>query len=154
MSTFDPASLLETTTEAANDTKIIPVPEGEYLAVIDKIAINTWQSKDGSSSGLRLDVEYMVDDEAAKAATGRDKLSVRQGIMLDLTEDGRGLDMGKGKNVGLGRLREAAGLNTPGQPFAPQMLPGRLVKIKVTQRPSDKDPEVIYNDVRGVAKAG
>ena len=78
MSTFDPASLLETTTESANDTKIIPVPEGEYLAVIDKIAINTWQSKDGSSSGLRLDVEYMIDDEAAKAATGRDKLSVRQ----------------------------------------------------------------------------
>ena len=154
MTTFDPASLLETTVEAANDTKILPIPEGEYLAVIDSTKINPWQSKDGASSGLRLDVEYLIDDAAAKEATGREKLTVRQGIMLDLTEDGQSLDMGKGKNVGLGRLREATGLNAPGQPFAMQMLPGRLVKIKVTQRPSDKDPETIYNDVRGVTKAG
>ena len=115
MSTFDPASLLETTVDAANDTKVIPVPEGEYLAVIDNTKISSWQSKDGASSGLRLDVEYLIDDAAAKEATG---------------------------------------LNAPGQPFAMQMLPGRLVKIKVTQRPSDKDPETIYNDVRGVTKAG
>lgn len=153
MSTFDPASLLETTVEAANDTKVLPIPEGEYLAVIDKTSISPWQSKDGASSGLRLDVEYLIDDEAAKAATGRDKLTVRQGILLDLTEDGRSLDMGKGKNVGLGRLREATGLNIPGQPFAMQMLPGRLVKIKVTQRPKADDPETIYNDVKGVTKA-
>lgn len=154
MSTFDPASLLEATVDSSNDTKIIPVPEGEYLAVIDNTKISQWQSKDGSSSGLRLDVEYLIDDAGAKEATGRDKLTVRQGIMLDLTEDGQSLDMGKGKNVGLGRLREATGLNTPGQPFAMQMLPGRLVKVKVTQRPKDGDPETIYNDVRGVTKAG
>lgn len=153
MSTFDPASLLEATVETSNDTKIIPIPEGEYLAVIDNVKINTWQSGDGSKSGLRLDVEYLLDDAAAKEATGRDKLLVRQGIMLDLTEDGRSFDMGKGKNVGLGRLREATGLNTPGQTFAVQMLPGRLVKIKVTQRPKEGDPETIYNDVRGVTKA-
>lgn len=154
MSTFDPSSLLETTFVEANDTKLIPIPEAEYLAVIEDSKINTWQSKDGANSGLRLDVNYMIDDQAAKDATGREKLSVRQGIMLDLTEDGKSLDMGKGKNVALGRLREAAGLNVPGQPFAIQMLPGRLVKIRVTQRPSDKDPEVVYNDVKGVAKAG
>lgn len=153
MSTFDPASLLETTVESANDTKIIPIPEAEYLAVIEGAKIAPWQSKDGSTSGLRLDVEYLIDDETAKAATGRDKLTVRQGIMLDLTEDGQSLDMGKGKNVGLGRLREATGLNVPGQPFAMQMLPGRLVKIKVTQRAKDGDPETIYNDVKGVTKA-
>lgn len=152
MTTFDPASLFEQTTTEVNDTKIIPIPEGEYLAVIEKAETSTWQSRDGTKSGIRLDVHYLIDDEGAKAATGRDKLTVRQGIMLDLTEDGRGLDMGKGKNVGLGRLREATGLNVPGQPFAMAMIPGRLVKIKVTQRPGD-DPETVYNDVKGVAKA-
>jgi len=152
MTTFDPASLFEQTTTEVNDTKIIPIPEGEYLAVIEKAETATWQSRDGTKSGIRLDVHYLIDDEAAKAATGREKLSVRQGIMLDLTEDGRGLDMGKGKNVGLGRLREATGLNVPGQPFAMAMIPGRLVKIKVTQRAGD-DPETVYNDVKGVAKA-
>lgn len=152
MTTFDPASLFEQTTTDANDTKILPIPEGEYLAVIEKAEPATWTSRDGTKSGIRLDVHYLIDDEAAKAATGRDKLTVRQGIMLDLDESGTSLDMGKGKNVGLGRLREATGLNVPGQPFAMAMFPGRLVKIKVTQRPGD-DPETVYNDVKGVAKA-
>lgn len=151
MSTFDPSSLFETTVTEVNDTKIIPIPEGEYLAVIEKADISTWTSRDGTKSGLRLDVHYLIDDEGAKAATGREKLTVRQGLMLDLTEDGKSLDMGKGKNVGLGRLREACDLNQPGQPFAMAMIPGRLVKIKVTQRIGD-DPETVYNDVRGVTK--
>jgi hypothetical protein len=151
MTTFDPASLFDTTTTEVNDTKILPIPEGEYLAVIEKAEVSTWQSRDGTKSGLRLDVHYLIDDEGAKAATGRDKLTVRQGIMLDLNEAGNGLDMGKGKNVGLGRLREATDLNIPGQPFAMAMFPGRLVKIKVSQRPGD-DAETVYNDVKGVTK--
>lgn len=153
MSTFDPSSLLDTTTTEINDTKIIPIPEGEYLAVIDTTEVKTWSSKDGTSSGLRLDVTYLIDDQAAKDATGREKLTVRQGVMLDLNEAGNGLDMGKGKNVALGRLREACDLNQPGQPFAMAMLPGRLVKIKVTQRPGN-EPDQVFNDVRGVTKAG
>ena len=68
-------------------------------------------------------------------------------------EAGNGLDMGKGKNVALGRLREATDLNVPGQPFAMAMFPGRLAKIKVTQRPGN-EPDQVYNDVRGVTKAG
>lgn len=151
MSTFDPSSLLDTTTTEINDTKIIPIPEGEYLAVIDTTEVKTWSSKDGTSSGLRLDVTYLIDDQAAKDATGREKLTVRQGVMLDLNEAGNGLDMGKGKNVALGRLREACDLNQPGQPFAMAMLPGRLVKIKVTQRPGN-EPDQVFNDVRGVTK--
>ena len=115
MTTFDPASLFDSTTTEVNDTKILPIPEGEYLAVIESAEVKTWASRDGLSSGLRLDVTWLIDDEAAKTATGRDKLTVRQGVMLDLNEAGNGLDMGKGKNVALGRLREATDLNAPVQ---------------------------------------
>lgn len=153
MTTFDPASLFDSTTTEVNDTKILPIPEGEYLAVIESAEVKTWASRDGLSSGLRLDVTWLIDDEAAKTATGRDKLTVRQGVMLDLNEAGNGLDMGKGKNVALGRLREATDLNVPGQPFAMAMFPGRLAKIKVTQRPGN-EPDQVFNDVRGVTKAG
>jgi hypothetical protein len=69
--------------------------------------------------------------------------------MLDLNESGTGMDTGKGKNVTLGRLREALGLNQPGTPFSFRQLIGRAAKISVTQR---VDGDQIYNDVKGVVK--
>jgi hypothetical protein len=150
---FDPASLLESTTEQVLDTKLAPIPEGEFVSMVDQVAINSWTSKkDPSLSGLRLDVTYTIEDDALKAQLDREKITIRQGILLDLTEDGKGIDYGKGKNINLGRLREACGLNTPGQPFAPLLMVGRPVKIRVTQRQGD-NPEDIFNDVKGVTKA-
>ena len=64
MATFDPASLFDSTTTEVNDTKILPIPEGEYLAVIESAEVKTWASRDGLSSGLRLDVTWLIDDEA------------------------------------------------------------------------------------------
>jgi hypothetical protein len=145
---FDPSSFLNSTFTEANATQSEPVPVGEYQAVVEKVEANTWQSRDGTKSGLKLDVTWNVDDAGVKAAMGRDKVSVRQGIMLDLNEQG-GLDMGKGRNVTLGRLRDATGLNVNGQPFSPTMLVGKVAKISVSQRP---DGEAIYNDVKGVAR--
>jgi hypothetical protein len=142
---------MEIQVDGANDTKVIPVPAGEFVAFIEEVKPRTWQSKDGSKSGVTLDVTWNVDSEEVKQLLGRDKVTVRQGIMLDMTEDGRGLAMGKGQNVGLGRLREATGLNTPGQPFAFGMLTGRPAKIVVTHR---IDGENIYAEVKAVAKLG
>jgi len=143
--TFDVNNFLDATTTEAGDTKIIPVPEGVYLAVCSKVAARTWQSKDGMTSGLTLDLVWDIDDQSVRDATGRDKVAVKQGIMLDLKEDG-GLDFGKGKNVALGRAREAVGLNEPGKPFAPSMFNGRMCKVLVKQRVVDQD---IFNDVKG-----
>ena len=150
---FNPEQFLDMQVTESNDTKTIPVPVGEYTAVAEEVKCRQWQSKqDLSKSGLTLDITWSVDDAVVKELLGRDKVTVRQGIMLDITDSG-GLDMGKGRNIGLGRLREATDLNVPGQPFAMAMLPGRLAKIKVTQRPGT-EPDQVYNDVRGVTKAG
>lgn len=146
---FNPDQFLDMQITEANDTKLTPVPVGEYVAVIEDVKCRQWQSKqDPSKSGLTLDITWSIDDPAVKELLGRDKVTVRQGVMLDLTESG-GLDMGKGRNVGLGRLREAVGLNTPGQPFSFSMLVGRVAKVSVSHR---IDGENIYAEVKGVTK--
>jgi hypothetical protein len=149
---FDPNTFLDMTTTDANSTVSIPVPVAEYIGIIDEVKARPWQSKDDpSKAGMALDVLWSVDDEGVKQLLERDKVVVKQGLMLDMTESG-GLDMGKGKNVQLGRLREATGLNAPGQPFGFRMLEGRMAKIRVKHRPDPKNPEVIYAEVDAVAK--
>lgn len=146
---FDANSFLDMSITDANDTKLVPVPVGEYVAVCKEIKARPWQSKsDPSKAGIALDIFWDIDDVNVKALLERDSVIVKQGIMLDMTEAG-GLDMGKGKNVGLGRLREAVGLNTPGQPFSVTMVQGRLAKVSISHR---VDGENIFSEVKGVAR--
>ena len=147
---FNPDQFLDMTITDANSTKTVPVPVGEYTALVSDVKCRQWQSKaDPSKSGLTLDVTWEIDDAAVKQLLGREKVTVKQGIMLDLTESG-GMDMGKGRNVGLGRLREALDLNRPGVAFSFSMLPGRLAKVSVSHR---IDGENIYAEVKSVARA-
>ena len=146
---FNPDQFLDMTINDSNSTQTVPVPVGEYTAVAGEVKCRQWQSKaDPSKSGLTLDIIWNVDDSAVKELLGRDKVTVKQGIMLDLTEAG-GLDMGKGRNVGLGRLREALDLNRPGEAFSFSRLPGRVAKIAVSHR---IDGENIYAEVKSVAR--
>ena len=145
---FDAQSFLDATVSSANDTRIIPVPVGEYMGIVEKVSPRQWQSKDGTQSGIALDILWLVEDAGVKQALGRDTVTVKQGIMLDLTPGG-GLDLSAGKNVGLGRLREAVGKNVEGQAFAFSMLPGLSAKISVSHRVSGEET---YAEVKAVAK--
>ena len=146
---FNPDQFLDMQVTESNSTVTIPVPVGEYTAVIGEVKCRPWQKKDDPSvTGLSLDISWDIDDESVKELLGRTKVSVKQGAMLDLTESG-GLDMGKGRNVSLGRLREAVGLNTPGQPFSFSMLVGRMAKVKVEHR---VDGDRIFAEVKAVTK--
>lgn len=146
---FNPDTFLETSVTEANDTKLIPVPVGEYNAVITDVKARQWQGKaDPSKSGVALDLQWEIDDVNVKALLDRDKVTVKQGVMLDMSDSG-GLDMGKGKNVSLGKLREAVGLNEPGRAFAFSQLLGQMAKVKVDHR---IDGENIYAEVKQVAR--
>ncbi|TFH40501.1 MAG: hypothetical protein E4H01_16450 [Lysobacterales bacterium] len=149
MSTFDPASFLDQTTTEGNSTVSVPVPEGDYTAVIDgDPEVRQWQGKkDPSKSGLALDIQWSIDSPGVRELLGRDLVRVKQGIMLDLNESG-GLDTGRGRNVPLGRLREAVGLNTPGKPFNFRMLTGKVATVKIVHR---TDGDAIYAEVKAVA---
>lgn len=146
--TFDPQSFLDQSTTDANSTVREPIPEGEYTAIVDKVDVRSFQgTKDPSKTYVSLDVTWAIDDEAVRQKTGLPKPTCRQSLMLDLTEGG-GLDMGKGKNVGLGRLREAVGLNAPGRPFSFRQLEGQVAKVFVTHRATD---EAVYDEIKKVA---
>ena len=149
---FDPNQFLQQTVTEANSIVREPCPEGEFLASVKKSTIGTWESKDKTKSGLKLDLQWSIDDQDVKAKLDKQEVLVRQTVMLDITDSGA-LDMGKGKNIGLGRLREALSQNTPGQPWSFSMLDGAgPAKVIVTHRPSEADPSIVYDEIRGVTK--
>ena len=127
---FDANAFMQATFEGENDTVRIPIPAEEWDAIAEKVDLSQWTSKDGSKSGLKLTILWEIMSDEVREITGRSKNVVRQDIMLDLTDDAR-LDMGKGMNVALGKLRQAVGLNTPGEAFSFPMIQGRNAKIKV-----------------------
>lgn len=144
MSAFDAEAFASSSIAEANDTKFTPVPEGEYAAVIKKKAFRNLDEK----GMLLLDITWGVDDAAAKEVTGMKEPTVRQTVFIDRNEQGA-LDMGKGKNVGLGKLREGIGLNAPGQPFNFNMLEGRAGRISVKHRTHEGS---IFAEVKEVTK--
>lgn len=149
MSQFNPEQFLDQTVTEANDTIVIPVPVGDYTAVATEVKCRSWQSKnDPSLAGLALDITWEIDDESVKELLGRQKVTAKQGIMLDLTDSG-GLDMSKGRNVALGRLREALDLNQPGVPFSFSKIPGRVARISVSHRINGEE---LFAEVKRVAK--
>lgn len=147
-SQFDPSTFLDATVSDAMDTKIVPVPAGEYPAIADKVEITPWQSRDGSKSGLKAQISWAIEDAAVAQITGRPKNLVRQDIMLDLNDNGT-LDVGKGRNVTLGRLRDATGLNQPGQPFSFRMLEGKMAKVSVSHREHEGN---LYAEIKAVTR--
>lgn len=144
-SAFDPDLFMNQQTTEASSTQYVPIPVGEYMAVIKEVKAGTAGDKPV------LNVTWKIDDQGVRDETGLEEPSVRQTLWLDLTPGG-GLDSGKGKNVGLGKLREALGQNTPGQPWSPGMLVGQVAMVQVGHR-SGKEPGEVYADVKAVAAA-
>lgn len=149
MTTFDPTAFLSATITSANSTEMTPVPVGEYTAIAEKVELSQWQKKDDPTvTGLKLRVTWAIQDEALKAQLSREKVTVPQDIMLDMSDSGQ-LATDEGKNVALGRLRAAVDLNQAGQPFNFLMLQGRMAKISVTH---NLYKEQVYAGVKTVAK--
>lgn len=141
MSTFDPAVFEQMTIDQANETESTPIPEGDYQGIIDSQAITGITLNRGERAGqvvpiLRVTYELDVPEEVKKELN-RDKVLARQDIWLDVTENGS-LSFGPNTNLGLGRLRDAVGLNKPGVPFSFGMLEGQgPVMVHISHRHTD-----------------
>jgi hypothetical protein len=107
--------------------------------------------QDPSKNVTVADITYEIDDQGVKTATGLDSPTVRQSVFLDLTPQGK-LDMSKGKNIQLGKLREALGLNDPNKSFSFADLPGRAAIVGVEHTPNEKSPGDVYANVAKVGK--
>lgn len=142
-SAFDPDQFMNTTVSAPNATRYLPCPTGDYNAMIEDV-----KSSVTDKGKPKMDVVWSIDNADVKAKLGREKVTVRQTIWLDI-ENGA-LSVGEGKNVGLGRLRDALGQNT-GAAWNPGMLKGGVAKVKVTHR-IDKDTGDTFDQVSAVSK--
>lgn len=144
MSSFDPATFLNTEFDAPFDTTKIPCPEGEFQAMLKDFKVRV------TNGGLVvMDIFWVVMDEEAQEATGQAEPMVRQSVWLDVTESGA-LDGGKGKNVDLGKLRDALGQNQKGQTWTPGQLKGGVAVVKVVQSIDKRDNETVQADVKAV----
>lgn len=146
---FDADVFMQTAVTGASSTRVEQPDPGEYTAQVDKLDFDSFQGKkDPTKTYNKLSVTWEITDESVKATLGRDKVTVRQDMFLDLTESGS-LDMGKGKNVSLGRLREAVGQNDPSRPWSPTMLQGAMARVKVEHEVVNGEA---YARVTGVVK--
>lgn len=145
MSQFDADAFMNSSVADANSTQYTPVPEGEFQASIASVT-----PRSTTTGKALLNVAWKVDDETVRAETGMAEPTVYQTIWLDVTDSG-GLDMSKGKNVGLGKLRDALGQNKPGQPWSPGMLIGQVALIRVGHSIDKRDNVSIQAEVKAVA---
>lgn len=129
--TFNPEEYLSASFEDPTDTKRIPCPVGEYTATAGKPQVRGWETeKNGGSAGVSYDVPWTIDDEDAKAATGRDKVVVFQSFMFSFYPGTTEIDKEKAKtDIRFGKFREAIGLNDT--EFSWLMVEGRFAKVKV-----------------------
>lgn len=151
---FEPSIYEEMVFEQSNETKTTPIPEGQYRGLIDKIELRQMTIKNGPNAGqtrliLGVSWEVLEIDEELLAELGRDRVIVRQDIWLDIDDHGS-IAFGPNRNVGLGRLREAVGLNTPGKPFTFKTLEGAgPALITIGERPVESGD--VYNEVKKVS---
>ena len=151
-SLFNPDTFLEQTVTGSMDTVFPTIPPGEYPAISKSIKAREMPNTKEPEKGpfTVLDIVWAIDDAAAKEATGLDSPTCRQSVFLDLHEGL--LDMREKKNISLGRLREALGLNDPEKPFSFNDLVGQPAIVRIEQSPNAKDPENPYSNVTKVAQ--
>lgn len=143
MSNINPDTFANLVITEAMDTVVGQVPAGDFPAYIKSQKLR--QQKEH----WLLDITWVVTDSAVAQELGRDEPTVRQSIFLDFTQEGA-LDLGKGKNVQLGKLREAVDQNQKGKPWSPGMLIGCSAIVNVQHRmDKNNNPQA---EVRGVAR--
>jgi len=156
MSVFDTEAFLQQNQQVELDDHRTVVNANEYRAYITKVEARTGQFRKGPNVGqsyIALDVHFGIDDPDLQAQLNLSgPPTVRKSMLLDVDDNGN-LLAGANRNVDLGMVRKAVGQNT-GEAWYPKMLEGQgPVLIHVTERPDEKDPNKIYNDVGAVVAA-
>lgn len=156
-SAFDTAAFLDQTT-TEQSLKRPPIPEGDYRGVIGELTPREWVSqKDPTKAGIAFDVPIDLDlpgELVEQLGLSSPTLKVKDSIMVDLTQTTPpSIDYGIGKNAKLRKYRDATGMNVPGKPFAPRMLQGNVVTVKIKHREYPEGSGELFEDVVGVAAA-
>lgn len=143
---FDPNALMQSAYSGKLDTVRPALREDDYTAIIDDVTMRTAKTEDGEQPILR--VTWKIIDDAKLAQQDRDAAKVNQDLFLEVDQNG-GLDQGKGKNVGLGRLLEALKLNGGQWSFGQLKGMGPCL-LRIAPRADKKNPDIQYDEVRRV----
>lgn len=158
MSAFNPDQFLDAQISTPTERrKPLPIenpddPNGLYQAVIVEVKMRNWQSsKDPAKSGVAADIvlDIQVPFRLQESEKLPQTVRLTNGIFLDLTEDGKGLDNAPGKNRGLRIYREALDLNKPGDNFSFRKMFGQPIKVKIAHETYEGD---LLDKVGGVFK--
>lgn len=154
-SIFDAQSFLDASTTEVS-VKRPPIPAGtDIIGLIKELKPRVWTGKkDPTQAGIAIDLTIEFDltahpDPKVRALVGVDKVSIVDGLMLNLTEN-NSIDYSPGKNGKLRKYREALGLNQAGQTFSIRQLEGRMVRCKIKHEPYEGD---LYDKIDSVSAA-
>lgn len=161
---IDPDKFLNQKIDKPSETSFIPVPVDDYLCMIPVGGVQPPREivgKDGNKSVIiDLNWEIVSSDKNYKKVcehTGMESPFVKQSIFLDVDYDSEGnatgLSEGIGKNIQLGRLREAVGLNKPGKDFSFKHLEGATATVKVEHRVVGEDTYAQVARKNGITKS-
>lgn len=152
---FDAGTFMNQSVDAKLDTIVKQCPEGEFKAVIDDFGEDAFRSFTSKNNGKDYTVfspPFVIQDPNVAAELGRDKVTVfHKGMFIDIGADG-GLDTSSGKNIDLGRLRDALGQNKPGGWSFSNLKGAGPVMVKVVHESDKDDPEKKYARVTKVVK--
>lgn len=154
---FNPDQFLQQTVDGPLATSVEQINPGEYRAMTGEINAKSftnikWNDKQTGEerNGVILSVPFIVQSPEEEARLGRTPRADMR-MFLDLTDAG-GIDSGTGKNVSLGRLRDALGQNEmTGWTFASLSNQGPVM-VLVEHEADKKDPEKKYARVTKVTK--
>lgn len=157
-SLFDPQQFLDVEVEGEMSTRHVPTPLGRYEMQIDglpKLKKVIPGPGDDYETFVTFECDVIISGDALdqtgrkiSETTSKDKNFARLKGNLDFTSGGT-LDLAPGKNVDLGRIRAATGLNQPPPfKFKLSMLMGVRFSGEVVHKPDKKDPSKVYAEVR------
>lgn len=147
---FDPVeaqNLMEQALEE-NATRRDPLPQGETTAQIMELKFSGGVSQKTGNPWNRMDCQLEITDPEylAQIPGSPEKATTTLGIMLDMNAGQ--IATGPNKNIRLGRLRAAAGVN--GKPLS--ALQGQFIRITIGHKPHPTEPDVVLDEVTGYTK--
>jgi hypothetical protein len=135
---FNPEEFMQSTFEDEFETSRSLIPNDEYQAVIQEIEAKTV----GAESRPVLSVRFALVNSGDEALDGR---VLYHTVWLDMDERGA-LLRGPDKNIGLGQLLSAVGMN--GKSWSPPQLTGQVVLVQVGTRQNKNTGEMLNNITR------
>jgi hypothetical protein len=114
---FDPTTFADTTIEDSFEEKRSLIPPGEYMMTLEEVEPRVVGERNLPILSVRLRIVNSGDEEA-------DNRVIYHTVWLDM-DDAGSLLTGPNKNINLGQLLSALGLN--GKPWSPNQLAGNVV---------------------------